>query len=204
MLAVAPLRGQTADAILQRAAHTYRQLQSLTAEFDQVISHPMLGTFTSRGTLAQAGTSRLAMRFTDPAGEAVIIDGTFIWIYTPSTAPGQALRAPIASAPGFGVNLLAWLLDKPAERYHTSLLREDQVAGTAVDVLRLTPAVDGLPFTSATLWLARTDALPRRIEVTEPSGNHRTLTLSHLRTDTILPAGTFSFTPPTGVKVIDR
>ena len=204
ILAAAPLRAQNADAILQRTADTYRQLRSLTADFDQVVSNEMIGTFKSRGTLAQAGASRLSMRFTDPAGEAIVIDGTFIWIYTPSTAPGQVLRAPIAKAAGYGVNLLAWLLDKPAERYRVSLLREDLVAGTAVDVLRLTPAVDGLPFTSAMLWLARSDGLPRRIEVTELSGNRRTLTLSRLRTDAVLPAGTFAFTPPKGVKVIDQ
>jgi len=203
-LAAAPLQGQSADAILQRTADTYRQLRSLTASFDQVVSSEMIGTFKSRGPLAQAGASRLSMRFSNPAGEAIVIDGTFIWIYTPSTVPGQVLRAPIARAQGYGVNLLAWLLDKPSERYTVRLLRQDQVADTPVDVLRLTPAVAGLPFTSATLWLAQSDALPRQIEVTEPSGNHRTLILSDLRTNNTLPAGTFTFTPPKGVKVIDQ
>jgi outer membrane lipoprotein carrier protein len=199
-----PLRAQDAGTILQRTAEAYRRLQSLTAEFEQVVSNEMIGTFKSRGTLAQAGASRLSMRFTDPTGEAIVIDGTSIWIYTPSTAPGQVLRAPIARAAGYGVNLLAWLLDRPAERYRVSLLREDQVAGVPVDVLRLTPAVEGLPFTSATLWLARSDALPRRIEVTEPSGNHRTLTLARLRTNAALPTDTFTFTTPKGVKVVDQ
>ena len=204
LCAVPPLHAQRADSIIGRTSTTYRQLRSLTADFDQVVSNDMLGTFKSRGTLAQAGASRLSMRFTDPAGEAIVIDGTSIWIYTPSTAPGQVLKAPIASAAGYGVNLLGWLLDRPAERYAVSLLREDKVAGTPVDVLRLAPAVQGLPFTSATLWLAKSDGLPRRIEVTEPSGNHRTLTLSNLRTNLTLPAGTFAFTPPKGVKIIEQ
>ena len=204
LLAISPLRAQTAAAIIQRTAVAYRQLTSLTANFDQVVSHEMIGTFESRGTLAQAGASRLSMRFSDPSGEAIVIDGTSIWIYTPSTAPGQVLRAPIARAAGYGVNLLAWLLDRPTERYTVSLLRQDHVGGTAVDVLHLAPAVEGLPFTSATLWLARSDALPRRVEVTELSGNRRTLTLSNLRTNAVLPPGTFTFTPPKGVKIIDQ
>jgi hypothetical protein len=29
------------------------------------------------------------MRFTDPNGEAIVMDGEYIWIYTPSTTPGQ-------------------------------------------------------------------------------------------------------------------
>jgi len=199
-----PLQAQRADSIVERTSTTYRQLRSLTATFDQVVSNEMIGTFKSRGTLAQAGASRLSMRFTDPAGEAIVIDGTYIWIYTPSTTPGQVLRAPIASAAGYGINLLGWLLDRPAERYTLTFLRADQVAGTPVNVVHLTPAVDGLPFTSATLWLAQGDALPRRLEVTEPSGNHRTLTLSSIRTDVDLPSGTFTFAPPAGVKVVTQ
>jgi len=198
------LHAQDPAAILQRTAAAYQQLRSLRADFDQVITSEMVGTFASRGTLAQAGASRLAMRFTDPKNEAIVIDGTYIWIYTPSTAPGQVLRMPIARASAYGVNLLGWLLDRPAERYHAVYLRQDTVGGTAVDVLHLLPAVEDLPFTSAVLWLARSDALPRRIEVTEPSGNHRTLTLSHLAPNATLPAGTFVFTPPKGVTVIDR
>lgn len=204
LLLASPLRAQSAAVIIQRTADTYRQLTSLTAEFEQVVSSEMIGKFTSRGTLAQAGTSRLSMRFSDPSGEAIVIDGTSIWVYTPSTAPGQVLRMPIARASGFGVNLLAWLLDRPTERYKVTLVRQDEIRGTPVDVLQMTPVVEGLPFTSATLWLARSDALPRRIEVKEQSGNHRTLTLSQLRTNTTLPPGTFTFTPPKGVKVIDQ
>lgn len=205
LAAAAPsLEAQRADSIIERTSSTYRRLRSLTAQFDQVITNEMIGTFTSRGTLAQAGASRLSMRFTDPVGEAIVIDGTSVWIYTPSTAPGQVLRIPIASAAGYGLNLLGWLLDRPAERYTVALLRTDRVAGTPVDVLRLTPAVEGLPFTSATLWLAKGDALPRRLEVTEPSGNRRTLTLSDLRTDADLPPSTFIFTPPAGVKVVTQ
>lgn len=204
LLLAAPLQAQRGDSLIERTSATYRQLRSLTATFDQVVRNEMIGTFKSRGTLAQAGTSRLSMRFSDPAGEAIVIDGTSVWIYTPSTAPGQVLRTPIASASGYGVNLLGWLLDRPAERYRVKWLREDQVGGTPVDVLRLTPAVPDLPFTGATLWIARSDALPRRLEVTEPSGNHRTLTLSGIRTNVTLPADTFTFTPPAGVRVIDQ
>ena len=202
--AAAPLHAQRADSIIERTSTIYRQLRSLTADFDQVVSNEMLGTFKSRGALAQSGPSRLSMRFTDPAGEAIVIDGTSIWIYTPSTAPGQVLQAPIARAAGYGVNLLGWLLDRPTERYTVSYLRADTASGSPVDVLRLTPAVDGLPFTSATLWLARSDGLPRRLEVSEPSGNRRTLTLSKLRTNITLPDGTFTFTPPQGVKIVTQ
>ena len=187
LLALLPLlhapavRAQDAAAVLQRTADAYRRLHSLAANFDQIVSSEMIGTFTSRGTLAQSGASRLAMRFSDPKNEAIVIDGTYIWIYTPSTAPGQVLRMPIARASAYGVNLLGWLLDRPGERYHASFVRQDTVGTTPVDVLHLCRPSTGFRSRRPPLWLARSDALPRRIEVTEPSGNHRTLTLSHLR-----------------------
>jgi len=195
---------QDAGPVLERAARTYRDLSALQADFRQIVANEMIGTFESRGTLAQAGTSRLSMRFSDPPGEAIVIDGTSVWIYAPSTTPGQVIRTPIAKAQGYGVNLLAWLLDRPAERYHATYLRGDTIGNTSVDVVRLTPKAKDLPFTQATLWLAQSDALPRRLEVVETSGNRRTLTLSKIRPNAKLPAGTFSFSPPKGVKVINQ
>lgn len=199
-----PAIAQEAGPVLERAARTYRGLSALQADFRQVVANEMIGTFESRGTLAQAGASRLSMRFSDPPGEAIVIDGSSIWIYAPSTTPGQVIRTPIAKAQGYGVNLLAWLLDRPAERYHATYLRGDRIGNTPVDVVRLTPKASDLPFTQATLWLAQSDALPRRLEVVETSGNRRTLTLSKLRPNPKLPAGTFSFSPPRGVRVIDQ
>ncbi len=199
-----PLLAQSADSVVARAAAAYRGLSSLGADFDQVVANEMIGTFKSRGTLAQAGASRLSMRFTDPPGEAIVVDGTYLWLYTPSTAPGQVLRTPVAAASGYGVNLLAWLLDRPTERYRATLLPDTTINGDAVQVVRLVPVATGLPFGAATLWLARADALPRRLEVVELSGNRRTLTLSNLRPNQVFPPGTFTFTPGKGVKVVER
>lgn len=209
-LALAPAgsaqaQGQDADAIVGRSSRVYRSLASLTADFVQVIDNPMIDSAESRGTLVQAGPAKLAMRFTDPPGEAVVIDGEHVWIYTPSTVPGQVLRlqAP-TGGPVYGYNLLAWFLDRPAERYHAKYLREDKVGGRTVDVIELTPAVPDLPFERAVLWLDRQDGLPRRLEITERSGALRTLELSNLRVNRRVPDSTFEFEVPPGVRVVDQ
>ena len=111
-------RPRTRNAVVGRASRVYRSLASLSADFVQVIDNPMIDSAESRGTLVQAGTAKLAMRFTDPPGEAIVIDGEHVWIYTPSTVPGQVIRTAVPSGgPVYGYNLLAWLLDRPAERY---------------------------------------------------------------------------------------
>jgi outer membrane lipoprotein carrier protein len=201
----APARAQDAASIVGRSSRVYRSLSSLRADFVQVIDNPMIDSAESRGTLVQAGEDKLAMRFTEPPGEAIVIDGQAVWIYTPSTTPGQVIRTAVPSGgPVYGYNMLAWLLDRPAERYTASYVRGDKLNGRAVDVVQLVPAVPDLPFDRAILWLDREDGLPRRLEITEPSGALRTLTLFKLRVNQSVPAGTFSFKVPAGVRVVDQ
>jgi outer membrane lipoprotein carrier protein len=206
-LGVAPgvATAQDAASIVGRSSRVYRSLSSLAADFVQVIDNPMIDSAESRGTLVQAGEDRLAMRFTDPRGEAIVIDGRSIWVYTPSTTPGQVIRMGVPSGgPVYGYNILAWLLDRPAERYTATYVRSDRLNGRPVDVVRLDPAVPDLPFERAIVSLDKEDGLPRRLEITEHSGAIRTLTLSKVRTNRSVPEDTFVFKVPPGVRVIDQ
>ena len=197
--------GPSADSIVARSSRAYRALTSLQADFVQVIDNPMIDSAESRGTLLQAGPDKLSMRFTDPRGEAVVIDGRHVWVYTPSTTPGQVIRIAVPSGgPAYGYNILAWLLDRPAERYKASYLRADKIGGRAVDVVQLVPAVNGLPFEQAIVWLDRQDGLPRRLEIREPSGATRTLTLSKVRANVAVGKNAFTFSPPSGVRIVDH
>lgn len=200
-----PLTAQSAQSIVGRSARVYRSLSSMRADFVQVIDNPMIDSTESRGTLVQAGSAKFAMRFTDPPGEAIVIDGTHVWVYTPSTVPGQVIRLAVPSGgPVYGYNILAWLLDRPAERYQASLLKTEEINGRTMDVVELVPAVPDLPFEKAILWLDREDGLPRRLEITERSGAVRTLSLSHLRVNQPVPDKTFTFEIPSGVRVVDQ
>jgi outer membrane lipoprotein-sorting protein len=197
--------GQDAAAIVGRSSRVYRSLASMRADFVQVIDNPMIDSAESRGTLVQAGESKLAMRFTDPPGEAIVIDGQYVWVYTPSTVPDQVLRMKLPSGgPVYGYNIIAWLLDKPAERYEPKYLRQDKVGGRAVDVIELVPAVPDLPFERAIVWLDQGDALPRRLEITERSGALRTLTLSKVQVNQRVPDSAFTFTVPSGARIVDQ
>lgn len=145
------------------------------------------------------------MRFSDPPGEAIVIDGKHVWIYTPSTVPGQVIRSRVPSGgPVYGYNLLAWLLDRPAERYKARYLRSERIAARPNDVIELVPAVPDLPFSRAIVWLDREDALPRRLEIQEQSGATRTLRLKRLRVNEPVPKEAFTFKIPPGARVVDQ
>jgi outer membrane lipoprotein carrier protein len=196
---------QDAQAIIGRAARVYRSLASLQADFVQMIDNPMIDSAESRGTLVQAGPAKLAMRFSNPPGEAIVVDGQHVWVYTPSTVPGQVVRLSVPSGgPVYGYNLLAWMLDRPAERYRPSYLKSERIDGRTTDAIQLVPAVPDLPFTKAVVWIDREDALPRRLDIHEESGATRTLSLSHIRVNQSVPASTFQFKVPEGVRVVDQ
>jgi outer membrane lipoprotein carrier protein len=200
-----PASPQDAPGIVGRAAKVYRSLSSLRADFVQVIDNPMIDSAESKGTLMQAGPGKFAMRFSDPPGEAIVIDGQHVWVYTPSTVPGQVVRMAVPSGgPAYGYNLLAWLLDRPNERYRASYLGRGRVDGRTTDVVQLVPAVPDLPFTKAVLWLDRQDALPRRLQIQEQSGASRQLDLRHIRVNESLPERNFTFKVPNGVRVVDQ
>jgi outer membrane lipoprotein carrier protein len=199
-----PAIAQDAAAIVGRSARVYAATSNLRADFVQRIEDSMIGTYDSRGALLQQGENRLSMRFSDPDGDAIIVDGHQVWVYTPSTAPGQVIRMPIPTGAMYGLNVLSWILDRPAQRYRMRYLRADKVNGRAVDVVELIPLSSELPFSRAVVWLDKADALPRRLEIAERRGGLRTITLSHVRTDTRLPQGAFDFTVPEGVRIVDQ
>ncbi len=196
---------QDARAIVGRAALAYRSLSALRADFDQLIENQMIGNSESKGVLVQSGEAKLSMRFNDPPGEAIVIDGRYVWVYTPSTTPGQVLRLPVPSGgPVYGYNLLAWLLDRPSERYATTYVRADKLDNRAMDVVEMVPTVPDMPFGRATVWVDRADGLPRRMEIEELSGQRRTLTLHNLRVNQPVAAKAFTFEVPDGVRVVEQ
>jgi len=199
------LSAQDPSAIVRRASGAYRGLASLQADFLQIIEDASLGdTLKSTGRLAQAGDNRFAMRFTDPAEDAIVIDGRHVWIYTPSTTPGQVIRMPVEADPVYGVNILAKVLDRPADRYQLSFVKSEQVGGRMQDVVSTVPRSPTARFDRAVLWIDREDGLPRRIELDESPGVRRILVLSHLRPNAPLRANTFLFEVPKGVRVVDQ
>src|SRR5436190_2200496 len=164
--------------ILDRASTTYQTITSLSADFVQIVANPMIGTpDTTRGRLYQMRPSRFAMRFTAPKGDRIVADGRYLWLYTPSTAPGQVIRSRIPAVGTTGPNLIGQFVERPRERYSARYLRADSLGGTMVDVVALSPKEKDQPYSGAVIWVDRNDGLVQRIDITEASGQQRTVIL---------------------------
>jgi outer membrane lipoprotein carrier protein len=205
LLAPLPLVAQDAPTALARAERAYRALRTLRAEFEQTITNPMLGApETSRGTLYLAPPDRFAMLFTEPVGDRIVVDGTWLWAYTPSSVPGQVIRQPVPTAGATTPNLFAQFVDRPLERYAATYDGVGVVAGDSVDLVTLVPNSADPPFRRATIAIARDTGWLRQVAITELSGQRRTLVLTTFSPNVPVPPAEVSFAVPRGVKVITQ
>ena len=85
------------------------------------------------------------MRFTDPQGDRIVADGRWLWLYTPSTAPGQVIRSAIPATGNTGPNLLGQFVEHPRTQYRARYVRADSLADGWADVVALTPTAADPP-----------------------------------------------------------
>ena len=57
---------------------------------------------------------------------------------------------------------------------------------------------------AATLWIGRRDALVRRLEIVETSGQTRTIALRNVVVNGSVASREFTFSPPAGLQVVDQ
>ncbi len=201
------LRAQDPWPVLDHASQTYQTITTLSADFVQIVANPMIGgPDTTRGRLYQMRPSRFAMRFRVPKGDRIVADGRYLWLYTPSTTPGQVIRSRIPAYGTTGPNLIGQFVERPRERYTARYLRSDSVPGDSADVVVLKPKTEDQPYSEAVLWVGRSDGLVRRLEITETSGGgqRRTVILRNLAVNGGVPGREFTFSPPAGVRVVDQ
>ena len=191
--------------VLDHASATYQTVQTLAADFVQVIENPMVGPpDTTRGRLFQQRPSRFAMRFSVPPSDRIVADGKYLWLYTPSTTPGQVIRSRIPDAGTTGPNLIGQFVERPREHYTARYVRADSTAAGWNDVVALTPRDSTLPYSGATIWVGRGDGLVHRLEIDESGGQVRRVWLSRLQLNIQVSAAEFRFTPPHGVEVVNQ
>jgi len=199
-----PLPAQAADAAYDRVAKAWSAQSSLSATFEQRITNALIGrTMTSKGTFQQQRPNKVAITFTDPSGDRIVGDGKSLWVYLPSSAPGQVLKLPGNSDGAIVVDLLGQLLEAPKKSFTITGGEAVTVEGRATRRVQLVPRTAGsVPFQKATLWLDEKEPRPVRVQVLDPQGIDRTLTLTSWTPNAKLAASAFKFSLPKGVRVM--
>lgn len=204
---VSPLRAQNgAEAAYDRVAKAWKDTRTLEATFEQKITNPLLGrTVNSRGVFLQERPGKVSITFTQPAGDRIVGDGKTLWVYLPSSAPGQVLKLPGDADGAIVADLLGQLLETPKRAFAISGGDAVTIDGRATRRVQLLPRnPETVPFQKATLWLEEQEPRPARIQVVDGQGIDRTITLTSWRPGATLPRDAFVFAVPRGVKVSTR
>lgn len=197
------LRAQSADATLDRAVSVYSHMRSIRAEFKQTLTNPLTGsTATTTGILLRRNPNLLSISFTN--GDRIVADGASLWLYLPSSVPGQVIRQSSRAAATATFDPAGEFLISPHARYSASAGGSASVGGRPSHIVVLAPKSRSVPFTKAKLWVDDRDNSVRRFELTDANGLTRLIEITRLTVNPTLPRSAFSFRPPTGVRVVTQ
>jgi outer membrane lipoprotein carrier protein len=205
---LSPLRAQSSspnvDATLERASATYAKVKTVRASFEQTLVNPLTGnTLVSHGTIQQQMPNRMSVRFTDPKGDRIVSDGESLWLYLPSSAPGQVIKLPVREGAMWSMDAAQQFLANAKMRFAITDSGSETVSGRPTRALTLVPKAEA-QFTKATVWLDEKDGTLRQFEVTEQSGLVRRVRLTTLALNAPVDRAEFRFIPPDGVRVLDQ
>lgn len=205
VVASAPTGASAQDgaSILHAAAERYESVATLCADFTQQLEVPLLGSErTGTGRLCQGAPNLFAMRFDDPAGDLIVVDGEHAWVYFPSNDEKTVLKTSAARAAG-GQDFHREFLVDPEAKYDIEYEALDELEGRRVHRLRMTP-LNPMSYRHAVLWIDDGEPVLRRLRLEEENGSVRTITLADVGFGADPGTGWFSFTPPEGALVMER
>lgn len=194
---------QTAETIIDRAASAYSSLSSMRAEFRQTVTNPLTGsTMSTSGELIRRRPNLMNISFNN--GDRVAADGSTLWVYLPSSVPGQVIRVPYTGGNAGSVDPAGEFLDSPRTRYTVTLAGSATVGGRATKVLNLVPRRKNDAISRAKLWIDAKDYTLRQLEVESANGLKRRVVITSFTANPQLDRSKFRFNVPRGAKVVDQ
>lgn len=186
--------------LLRNAGERYRGSTAVCADFTQELNNPLLReTRTGRGRSCHKQPNLFMMRFSDPAGDALVSDGQAFWRYTPSTDPKAVIQLPLDRVGALDF-YREFLLDT-SSKYDARLNGQEAIAGSQSHRIVLVPKQPA-SYKEVELWIDVRSNLLRRVEMREENGVVRRISLSNITLDAAPPADAFLFKQPPGTQII--
>ena len=194
---------QDADAVIDRAVAAYAQLNSMRAEFTQTLTNPLTGSSqTTSGVILRQKPNLLSINF--ESGDRVAADGSTLWVYLPSSVPGQVVRMPYTGSNASSVDPAEQFLNSPRARFTVTSSGTATVAGRATHAITLVPKRANANFTSAKVWIDDNDSSIRQFDVETANGLKRHVVITSFRANPELTRSSFKFAVPKGAKIVDQ
>jgi outer membrane lipoprotein carrier protein len=203
--AAAPVttKAQNADAVIDRAVAAYAELNSMRAEFTQTLTNPLTGTTqTTSGVILRKRPNLLSIDF--ESGDRVAADGSTLWVYLPSSVPGQVVRMPYTGSNASSVDPAEEFLNSPRAHFTVTSSGTATVGGRATHAVTLVPRRPNANFTSAKVWIDDNDSIIRQFDVETANGLKRHVVITSFRANPELNKASFKFAVPKGMKIVDQ
>jgi outer membrane lipoprotein carrier protein len=153
----------------------------------------------------QQRPGKVAITFTDPVGDRIVGDGKFLWVYLPSSAPGQVMKLPANAEGAVVADMLDQLLDSPRRSFTITGGEAATIEGRATRRVKLVPRTPGsVAFQRATLWIDDKESRPVRIQVVDAQNIDRTITMQSWTPNAAVAKDAFKFVVPKGAKVVTK
>lgn len=196
-------RAQNADAIIDRAVAAYGRLSSMRAEFRQTLTNPLTGsTQTTSGVILRKKPNLLSINFS--SGDRVAADGSTLWVYLPSSVPGQVVRMPYTGGNASAVDPADQFLNSPRTRFNVGSAGTAIIGGRSTHIVTLVPKRSNAGFTNAKVWIDDSDSSIRQFDVETANGLRRRVVITSFTANPVLSKSTFRFVVPKGAKVVDQ
>jgi outer membrane lipoprotein carrier protein len=196
-------RAQSADAIIDRAVAAYARLNSMRAEFKQTLTNPLTGNSqTTTGVILRKKPNLLSITF--DSGDRVAADGSTLWVYLPSSVPGQVMRMPYTGGNASTVDPAEQFLDSPRTRFTVTSSGTATVSGRPTHAVTLVPKRANTAFTSAKVWIDDADSSIRQFDVESANGLQRHVVITSFTANPAIAKSSFRFAVPKGAKVVDQ
>jgi outer membrane lipoprotein carrier protein len=194
---------QTADAVIDRAVVAYSRLNSMRAGFIQTLTNPLTGsTQTTNGVILRKKPNFLSINF--ESGDRVAADGSILWVYLPSSTPGQVIKMPANGASAGAMDPAGEFLDSPRTRFTVTSSGTATLGGRPTHAVTLVPKRANPNFTSAKVWIDDADSSIRQFDIETANGLKRHVVITSFTANPALSRASFRFVVPKGAKVVDQ
>jgi outer membrane lipoprotein-sorting protein len=182
------------DEIYARSHAVEASLRTVTARFTEETTSSLLSTpVVSRGTLAVIRPDRIIMRYSDPAGRILLIDGDRLTIVWPSRGVKDTSNIGEARR-----RIDKYFVDKSPNELRRSFTIAARIAPERATPnsweVAMTPTRSQIRqgLAGLTLWIDRTSMMLRTMRMEFPSGDIKTLTFDDVAVNKPVDPRTFS------------
>ncbi|MBX7041660.1 MAG: outer membrane lipoprotein chaperone LolA [Ignavibacteria bacterium] len=194
MMFAAQLQAQDAQEIIRRVQSKYDNISDAKATFTQTVKGSGGKGNSSSGVIYIKKQNNYRI---EAGNQIIITDGVTSWVYSPNK---KQVVIDNYKDDGSTFSPNKFLFSYP-ENFYSDLEGEETIGGTACYLIKLTPR-GGSNVKSAKIWIDKNEDLIKKITISTNQSTS-TYTLKDITLDAGVSSSKFTFTPPSGVEVID-